>query len=187
MNTPNDFSPHWHDQPVAVPLQPDEVHAWVLDLDAPVALDERFLDSAECERATRFKVETDRCYFIRRRLVARGLVAGLLGVSPADLAWTVSLRGRPSVKSVPFDFNWSHSGNLFLFAATATGRVGADIERWRAELSRRMEFWNEWTVREAAAKASGAGIVEPAAGHVPTCRFARHENVGNWTAMIAWL
>ena len=187
MNVPDDFTPFWHDRPVAVALRPDEVHAWLLDLDAPVALDERLLDGAERERAARLKVETDRCYFIRRRLLARGLVAGLLGVSPADIAWTISSRGRPSVNGALLDFNWSHSGNLFLFAATATGRVGADIERWRAELSRRVGFWSEWTAGEAEAKARGTGIVEPDADNALVCRFARRESRGNWSAAVAWL
>jgi 4'-phosphopantetheinyl transferase len=202
------FTPCWHDQPVAAPLRPGEVHAWLLDLDAPAVLDARLLDGNERERAARFRAEADRRCFIRRRLLARGLVAGLLDVPPASVAWTVSPHGRIAVAAAALDFNWSHSANLFLFVAAAVGRVGADIERWRDDLDvpavaetalpaseaarlrslPRTAFWSAWTEHEAVAKACGAGIVEPSAAGLPGCRIASREgrdDGGRWTAAIA--
>ncbi|MCE9556359.1 MAG: 4'-phosphopantetheinyl transferase superfamily protein [Planctomycetes bacterium] len=211
MNSPRNWTPYWHDLPSAAPLRRGEVHAWLLDLDTTAPLDESLLDANERERAARLKLPSDRRHFVRRRVLARQLLASMLGVSPTGIVWKASPRGRLSLDSAALDFNWSRSGNLFLFAATADGRVGVDIERWRDDIdplalaesalpsadadrlrslpvpSRSSTFWTAWTAQEATAKALGTGIAEPLAANSPSCRIAHRTVHHKWSAAVAWL
>lgn len=210
MDLANDMTLHWHVLPVAVPLASGEVHAWLLDLDSPQTLDETLLDPDERLRARRLKVPTDRRHFIRRRVLARHLLAGILGVSPATIAWSVGPRGRLFLGAATLDFNWSSSDNLFLFAATSNGCVGADIAKWRDDIdflalaesalpqseairlrslpaAQRCEaFWLAWTAHEAPAKARGAGIAQPAPAVSSACRLFHRVSQRDWIAAVAW-
>jgi 4'-phosphopantetheinyl transferase len=96
------------------------------------------LGEPERARARRFRRETDRRDYIAAHLLAREVVAGLLGVAAADVRLTqfcprcrVDGHGPPRVTvpgSPPVFTSWSHSSGR-IGAVAAYGPVGFDLER----------------------------------------------------------
>lgn len=96
------------------------------------------LGEPERARAQRFRRDTDRRDYIAAHLLAREVVAGLLGVAAADVQLTqfcprcgVDGHGPPRVTapgSPPVFTSWSHSSGR-IGAVAAYGPVGFDLER----------------------------------------------------------
>ncbi len=164
--------------------------AWV-DLDDPpepvTALEGR-LSPLERERANRFHFEIDRRRFACARGTLRGLLAGQLGLSPADVPIESDRLGKPRLAaSLGSDlrFNLSHTAGRALYAFAMGRELGVDAEALRplsdmdtlahdvfsaTELAewlavppdRRVEaFFNGWTRKEAFVKALGQGLGFP--------------------------
>ena len=98
-----------------------------------------------------------------------------LGEDSFELRQIEFIAGKKPVVNGGADFNISHSGSIALCAVSATGRVGADIEKVRPvrvmQLANRIaappeaagvnsveEFFSLWTKKEAVAKAGGATV-----------------------------
>lgn len=173
-------------------LAPGEVHAWRVELAgaAPSAA-AACLAPDEVARARRFAFERDRRRYVRARSALRRILAGYLGVAPADVALAYSLHGKPRLAApAPLGFNVSHSGDHALVAVSRAAQVGVDIEvvdRSRAtlELARdvftadevaqlathaggvALPFFTCWTRKEAYLKAIGLGLtIDPRTVHV---------------------
>jgi 4'-phosphopantetheinyl transferase len=100
----------------------------------------------------------------------------------AELAFTYSSTGKPALQGHNIHFSVSHSEGLAVYALSATGPVGVDVEKIRPvgemqgivdryfpaqaraafqsapESERTEAFFRLWTRREAVLKAIGIGI-----------------------------
>jgi 4'-phosphopantetheinyl transferase len=173
--------------PPAPPLLSSAVHVWTIPLqvtESVFAPLRDVLSSDELERASRFHFEKDARHFI----VARGSLRSILGAytnSPAaDLRFSYSPQGKPSLQHPVSDirFNLSHSRDLALLAVTRGRDLGVDVE-WKNEdveiekLAQRFfsthehqsmlnqpegkriaAFFRGWTCKEAFLKAQGMGL-----------------------------
>ena len=115
----------------------------------------------------------------------RHILAGYLGVAPADLVFVTSGHGKPSLTPSALRFNLSHSHGIGLCAVTLGREVGVDVEgirplddledlaervfsaRERAALhslagtERVSGFFTAWARKEAFIKALGEGLSHP--------------------------
>ena len=141
---------------VAEPLHADEIHVWRLRRPKGAG---------------------------REPLLA--LLAGHLGIAPAEVQLTAGEHGRPALDPVhgdALDFNWSHSGEQALVALARGVAPGIDLEQRRTranaleiaqrfftaeeaawlgtldETEQRTAFLELWTAREAVLKALGRGL-----------------------------
>lgn len=171
---------------------PDGIEAWVIRLDASGrndgdSRDFELLDAAERARANRLVFGIDRARFIARRAAYRRILARYLGCDPADVAFVIAPRGKPSLvpgAHPPLEFSSSSCDGLALIVVGATTAIGADIEspRVRAELAPLARayfsakecaacvasdgaiatdrFLRVWTRKEAFLKLTGLGLVD---------------------------
>lgn len=171
---------------------PEGLEAWVIRLDAAEgkdaeSVDLALLDDAERERAGRQVFAIDRARFITRRAAYRRILARYLDCAPADIAYAIAPRGKPSLAQGahrPIEFSTSSCGELALIAVGSTSAIGADIEspRVRAELAPLARayysaqeyaacvadsgtiatdrFLRVWTRKEAFLKLTGLGLVD---------------------------
>ena len=157
-----------------LPSNPDRIAA-ALDILAP---DER-------ARAGRFRREQDRCEYVLARATLRRLLGRDLACHPAGVVFGCGPAGKPVLlhPAVDTHFSVAHCRGGLAIAWCAGREVGVDLE-WmdpaRVDLGvarrvfsasrvRRLElasspertrlFYRFWTRLEAAAKASGAGVV----------------------------
>lgn len=171
-------------------LQAGEVHVWTLP-SSRFLQELAVLSPEERERAGRYHFDSDRSLYIAGRAGARHLIAAYAGnVDPASLRFVAGEHGKPALEHAPdpLDFNWSHSGELAIFAITRAGQVGVDVERTarfadidaiaervfsERELAtyrlhegdeRRIAFFNGWTRKEAFIKATGEGLTRALKG-----------------------
>ncbi|MDA8330092.1 MAG: 4'-phosphopantetheinyl transferase superfamily protein [Candidatus Dormibacteraeota bacterium] len=144
------------------------------------------LSAEELERAGRFRSDVDRLRYMQTRWWLRSVIGAYLGLMPGSLEFSVSPRGKPWL-ALPatawLRFSISHSHDLLALAVANSCEVGVDVERVpgepgeirdaiavlssgdREELARcatdadrALRFCQIWTRREAALKASGAGL-----------------------------
>lgn len=171
-------------------LKPPEVHIWHSDI-RTTAFDEptfcKLLSADEIARMERFHFEDDRRNFLFCRGMLRILLASYLGASPAELLFTYSAHGKPSLapSSGSVEFNLSHSNGSLLIAISQRRKIGVDIEFVRCELDvqeiadrffsreetralmqlpvslRYDAFFSCWTRKEAFVKARGEGLSWP--------------------------
>ena len=162
---------------------PDVVQLWQWDLDAGSDAagddaDRAILSAAERARADRFLVAHGSRRFTAGRAALRRVLAGVVGVSPAELTLCEGDKGKPFLPGGP-EFNLSHSGSLALFAMAAFP-VGVDVEQCRpvergvADLvftaAERSEwaasgwvaavFYRGWTRKEAVLRARGDRLAQ---------------------------
>lgn len=143
------------------------------------------LASEERARAGRFQREPDRVEYILARAVLRRLLGRELGRHPAELVFGSGPTGKPVLldRDADLRFNVSHCRGGLLIAWCAGREVGVDLE-WMdparvnpgiarrvfspsqvrrleraSDAARTRLFYRYWTRLEAAAKASGAGVV----------------------------
>jgi 4'-phosphopantetheinyl transferase len=155
-----------------------EVHVWLCSTDADAVADELLgaLSAAERARADRFEDRAKGRAWARSRALLRTLLAAYAGTPPAGLSLRTSPAGKPSLRSGPY-FSLAHSGTLALYAFSAAGEVGVDIEAARprrrelarlaerafggeqaarlrtlAPAERELAFLRLWTRREARLK-----------------------------------
>lgn len=138
------------------------------------------LDPAERARADRYRQPDDRRRFILGRGLARHVCAGLAGLSPRALDWHQPEGGKPVWANAAVPFNLSHSGDWVYLVAGGRRPLGVDVQvddgrvdvaalarfvfgaSAPAEVGKRPGFFRHWVAAEAAAKACGTGIFDPA-------------------------
>lgn len=106
--------------------------------------------------------------FLAGRLLARLVLAELLGCAPCDVQLVLGLFGKPRVDTnglAGVDFSISHSRGQLLLGVTTLGCcIGVDLEaldeRSESAVSRR-EWLLQWTSMEATAKSVGVGVLGP--------------------------
>lgn len=159
-----------------------EVRVYLADLDEMTARPEIF-SPEERLRADRFRFPDHRRRWMVGRTVLRIILARECGCEPEALLFATHPQGKPYLPAAPdLCFSLSHSGSKALYATTVRREIGVDLERidpQRASLDvarryfpdgeasrlarltdaeRAIEFFRLWTLWEAGAKASGAGI-----------------------------
>jgi 4'-phosphopantetheinyl transferase len=113
-----------------------EIDVWVLALDAEPGADaEPSLDATERDRAARFAVADARARFVLRRAGLRRVLAGYLGMTPAELAIDRTCtrcghptHGKPRIPGASLEFSTAASGDVAVVAVMSGGRLGVDIE-----------------------------------------------------------
>ena len=108
------------------------IDLWLWSLDcAPDEATRRsvVLNEAERARAARFVHDRDRLRFISGRWRLRGILAGIVGCSPAALPLREVANGKPELAEGPL-FNLSHAAGLAALVVTHEAGVllGVDIE-----------------------------------------------------------
>jgi 4'-phosphopantetheinyl transferase len=143
------------------------------------------LSADEQTRASRFIFDRDRRHYVVCRGALREALGQLLDRDPASLAFTYSERGKPALSDTDLDFNVSHSAGLALFAFSADGPIGVDVEHVQrlvdaealasrffspdetedlltvTAAERAQAFFNCWTRKESYIKAIGDGLSCP--------------------------
>jgi 4'-phosphopantetheinyl transferase len=98
------------------------------------------LDTGEDKRRARFTRERDGLIWARSRALLRTLLGRYLETDPVEVRILAGPHGKPFVdprgQGRGLHFNLSHSGELALYAFSAHGAVGVDVEVLR-EPSRR--------------------------------------------------
>lgn len=175
----------------AIVLAERQVQLWRADLDVrAVALAplRRSLSAEERTRADRFRAEKDRARYLAAHGWLRRLLAQYLGTPPGDLRFAQNVNGKPHVDSPDatwLRFSLSHSDGVALIAVAREREVGVDVERVsngpiddalvrrtlslpeqqnlakRPSHERASAFYALWTMKEAYAKATGAGLSGP--------------------------
>jgi 4'-phosphopantetheinyl transferase len=179
---------NWSGPPHDCELSNEEVHVWAADLDE-ISLVKEFaplLSPDEAERAARFHFQHDRGNFIAARGLLRTILAHYTKISAANLQFSYSENGKPSLVSAAqfgnLNFNLSHSDGLALYAVTRNRDLGIDVESMRPfadmdEIAVRCfsneeqsslrslespqqeeKFFRYWTRKEAVLKCSGEGF-----------------------------
>lgn len=155
--------------------QPDNVYARL----------HRLLSADERARAARFVFERDRRHFVICRGTLRETLGANLDREPSSVTFVYGPQGKPALPGGELEFNVSHSAGLALFAFSATGPVGVDVESLDREVDaetlaarffseqeahdllsvpseqRREAFFNCWTRKESYIKAVGDGLQCP--------------------------
>lgn len=132
-------------------------------------------------RVDRFRSENDKKRTITGELLARQMIASQCRISPENITFSLTEKGKPFVPDLPVKFSISHSGE-YVLCTVSDCSVGADIEKLRnvndrliyrvcaenekryvaekgisqAEKNRR--FMRVWTGKEAYFKYLGTGI-----------------------------
>jgi 4'-phosphopantetheinyl transferase len=182
----------WAPGPREPQLVRAEVHVWRVDLMVLADDVACCLSADETARAARIVGERERALWARSRGVLRALLGRYLDEDPTATELVVGPHGKPQLADGggrprgPF-FNLSHSQHIALYAFTATGAIGVDVQLARdanagaasdhVALARRMfgeaeaqrlnelapamrerEFLRLWTRHEAELKRRGTGI-----------------------------
>jgi len=179
-------------------LGPDDVHAWLIDLDGWPA-DRVLLDRGERDRSATYLRSRDGARFAASRSAVRVIASGYLGLEPEQLRLAADGRAQPLVAGHSLQLSLSRSDGLALLAVSPDS-VGADLElaRPRAGLadliaarfapaeaaciaggcagSLTNSFYRHWVAKEAYLKATRRGLValrdtELACGPPPVIRF----------------
>jgi 4'-phosphopantetheinyl transferase len=191
MDVPKD---PWLAPPQRVACGEGEVHVWLASLEQePQVVRALYgtLSAEERQRADRFHFARDRERFAVARGVLRDILGRYLDIRPADIGFSYSPYGKPSLAEGSggggggLRFNVSHSHGLALYAFARGGELGLDIEYLRDDLAgldvaerffspaevvalrglpaelRTAAFFNCWTRKEAYIKALGEGLSHP--------------------------
>jgi 4'-phosphopantetheinyl transferase len=205
----------WAPGPPRPQLAPGAVHVWRADLTAVTDELCELLCSDERARGARVLRARNRELWRRSRGLLRELLGRYLQRDPSSLRFSAGPHGKPalvqdagesatrqrrsSTAPASVSFNMSHSGGLALYAFTATGAVGVDVEVARRRLDevaiaartfgpaearrlegldpviRQREFRRAWVRHEAELKCLGVGL-----GGAE----ARSEGPGPWIAQL---
>jgi 4'-phosphopantetheinyl transferase len=174
----------WAPGPTRPVLDDGALHVWRADLATVGREPLGLLSQPERARAERLLGERHSELWALSRGLLRALLGRYLQVDGAELEFTTGEHGKPELAGhVPSPyFNLSHSGEIALYAFSATAPVGIDVELARASvdevaIARRMigaaeaerlssldpalraeEFLRLWTRHEAELKCLGVGI-----------------------------
>lgn len=138
----------------------------------------------ELKRARKFKFERDQQAFIIARGTLRIILSHYLNLSPEQIKFKYSSKGKPSLDQdpSPLYFNLSHAHEKAIYAIAPEENIGIDIEyireievlslakrffcnseyRWLNSLDSEAQysaFFQLWTCKEAYLKATGEGLV----------------------------
>lgn len=147
---------------------------------------ESYLSFNEKVRVSKYHFEKDKKTFIVTRGILRFLIAKLLNIPPAEVAFKFQENGKPELDhNIGLEFNVSHSGNYALIGISLNKTVGVDIEHIKTdfnvldiaktyfygneyrELNRLPKskihegFFSLWTKKEAIIKYDGKGLGIP--------------------------
>jgi 4'-phosphopantetheinyl transferase len=179
----------WPAPPEEIALRIGQIHIWCAaprDFSRSLSSFRSLLSVAELDRSAKFHFPTDCDSYIIRHALLRLILGRYLQQAPSGIEFSHGPYGKPMVKAcgVPLHFNDSHSAELVLFAITAVGPVGVDVECMRpiaefesiasqyftpreVEVMRALPagkkleaFYSCWTGKEAYLKATGEGIGE---------------------------
>ncbi|HVW87107.1 MAG TPA: hypothetical protein VHB50_20615 [Bryobacteraceae bacterium] len=146
------------------------VDVWTISLDVPRRV---ILSPEERDRAARFRFERDRIHWTHARSALRLILGKYLGITPAEIQFTLGQHGKPAVAGI--EFNLSHSSGWAMIAVSRHAPVGVDLEKIREDLDigkllHRIgepglggttdALWHEWTRREARTKATGSSLMD---------------------------
>jgi 4'-phosphopantetheinyl transferase len=186
----------WVPGPLRPLLADGAVHVWRADLTAVAQELEELLCEEERARAGRMVNARDGALWSRSRGLLRALLGRYVQRDPRSLRFTAGEHGKPALvhdadesparapssRSPELSFNMSHSGQLALYAFSAGGAVGVDLEGARRPIdevaiaaralgaaearrlqaldpaTRRREFLRAWARHEAELKCLGVGI-----------------------------
>jgi 4'-phosphopantetheinyl transferase len=165
------------------------VHLWQRTLENSAAdLDDCYalLNSAEREKAARYRVEQPRSDYVLTRGTLRSLLAKYLQQDPSEISFRYTKHEKPYLAGVTdLRFNVSHSDGLALLGFTRTREIGVDVEKIRPQVDVRQlterffslqeraamrdlsgddlhtAFFRCWTRKESYIKASGEGLSLP--------------------------
>ncbi|AHJ61805.1 4'-phosphopantetheinyl transferase [Granulibacter bethesdensis] len=143
-------------------------------VEAALCFPPSWLSQQEITRRDMYRLPADRNRHQAAHTLKRWLLAGLLDLHPADLAFKVDANGKPSLPHGNLHFNISHSGQHVVIAVRAENPVGIDVEErppsdtilpWSILCHAQdiiegdiNDFLALWTVKEAIAKCSGEGL-----------------------------
>jgi 4'-phosphopantetheinyl transferase len=178
----------WAPGPSRPLLADGEVHVWRAELTTVADELRELLSGDERARAARFVSDRDGELWRRARGLLRELLGRYLGCDPRSLRFAKGEHGKPALvhgdeggARAPA-FNMSHSEHLALYAFSAAGAVGVDVEVERHPVdevalasrmlgaaeaqrlealepeARRREFLRAWARHEAELKCLGVGI-----------------------------
>jgi 4'-phosphopantetheinyl transferase len=182
----------WLAGPQAPRLTQGSAHVWRIDADAVADGVLDGLSDDERERAAEINGDRERALWSRSRGVLRALLGRYLHCAPADVQLAVGAHGKPQLSSdatghAQLFFNLSHSQSWALYAFSADGPVGVDVQALRdrpqptavdhiamarrafgeheaqrlslVEPARReWEFLRAWSLHEARVKRLGLGL-----------------------------
>jgi 4'-phosphopantetheinyl transferase len=194
---------------------PDDVALWHVDMRDTATHEYSMylnLDRAERVRADSYVRPDDRRRFIATRLTLRKLLGARIGVSPKNLAFIATERGKLELSDYPLlSFNVSHSGNAALLVISDRRIVGVDLEfldpllNWREiaalvctvdeqrvlqaapEAMQCELFIRYWVAKEAILKATGVGITEDMLDLMvdPSAQGTQRPVIKNTSALVA--
>jgi 4'-phosphopantetheinyl transferase len=182
----------WPLGPAAPRLTAGVAHVWRADLRAVADDVLGALTEDERERSAAIAGEAERVWWGRARGVLRALLGRYLELAAGDIELSTGANGKPELARIDTQdarlfFNLSHSDRLALYAFTADGPVGVDVQAARSDrtgarvdhiaLARRAfgeheaqrlslveperrerEFLRAWACHEAELKRLGTGI-----------------------------
>jgi 4'-phosphopantetheinyl transferase len=158
-------------------ISPGEVHAWLIDLDAPARDAHELLSSAERERASSYIRQRDGARFAASRARLRLILSRYLDAEAAELRFATGSARRPALAADHagrIEFSLSRSAGRALVAVSRSP-VGADIELVSARVGLADLIAGTFGAAEAVCIAGGCG-------GPPLSGFYRH-----WTAKEAYL
>jgi 4'-phosphopantetheinyl transferase len=178
--------PSWSKAPEIPTLRSGDVHLWRASLTESVHVSEclTVLSQQEIARAEKFVFERDRREFVISHGAVRMVLSRYCGFTPAALEFVPGSNGKPQLVQQFTDlrFNLSHTDGLALIAISRGQDVGVDVERvdesisfqdiaehyfeprelWDLRIAppdeRVTRFFEVWTRKEAALKATGDGL-----------------------------
>ncbi len=165
-------------------LNVGEIHVWRANLDqhgGSLGALVRMLNPAERGKAALFPLPRQRRRYIIGRAALLEILGRYLGVPAHAVVFRYGVHGKPELGRGNLHFSVSHSEEAAVFAISAAGPVGIDVEQIRGGIDRvvarsflsreaardldalsprrRLEtFFQAWTRMEACTKACGWGI-----------------------------
>lgn len=144
--------------PTGVPAA--ELHVWRVELDSEGWAGADALPSPERDRAEAISRPQARQRWVAARWALREVLGSYLGEDPEKVELRFGERGKPMLAAPgeSLRFNLSHSGELALIAVCEGREVGVDVQR---RGSRPLDYYADWSRREAIAKCHGTGLWAP--------------------------
>lgn len=169
-------------------LKKNEVHVWLVQADdeSLSQIFEDLLSSAERDRASRFKFETDRRRYVVAHVALRTILSFYVKSPAQELQFAAGPNGKPKLALIhakeQFEFNLSHSHEVALIAVTEGREIGVDVEWIKKDFAfgevaqrfftarevaalqalpsefQRRTFYRCWSSKEAFLKAKGTGL-----------------------------
>lgn len=137
-----------------------ELHVWRVELDSEGWAGADNLPFPERARAEAINRPRARQRWVASRWALREVLGSYLGEEPAKVDLRFGERGKPMLAAPggSLRFNLSHSGELALIALCEGREVGVDVQRLG---ERPLDYYEDWTRREAIAKCHGTGLWAP--------------------------